>query len=131
MAKIRVLLVDDHALIRAGIRLCLEAMNNVDVIAEAGDGRSALELIRKHRPDLVMMDISMPLLNGVETMLRIREEFPKQAVIICSSHTDETHVLSALRAGASGYLLKNSPVADLQKAVRTVAEGETFLSPEI
>ncbi|PTY01644.1 DNA-binding response regulator [Verrucomicrobia bacterium LW23] len=128
---LRVLLVDDHVLIRAGIRMCLEAMGTVEVVAEASDGRQALDIVRKERPDLVMMDITMPLLNGVDATTRLRQEHPGLRIIIFSSHSDEVHVLSALRAGAGGYLLKNAPVADLQTAVRLVAAGETFLSPEI
>ena len=113
--------------------MCLEAMKEVEVIGEASDGHEALKFLQqqKQKPDLVLMDISMPSLNGVETTTRLKTEFPSVRVIIFSSHSDEAHVLSALRAGAGGYLLKNAPLEDLQKAVRTVAAGETFLSPEI
>lgn len=125
------MLVDDHVLMRAGIRLCLQSLPDVEVVGEAGDGHQALAMLPKLLPDVVIMDIGMPSLNGIETTVRIKAESPAVRVIICSSHSEEEKVLSALHAGADGYLLKNAPMEDLQRAVMMVAAGETFLSPNI
>ena len=100
----RVLLADDHTLVRAGIRSLLESLDNVDVVAESGDGREALELIIKHRPDVALLDISMPGLSGLEVAARTRKDSPRTRVVMLSMHADRTHVTQALRAGASGYL---------------------------
>jgi len=131
MKTARVLLVDDHALIRAGIRSLLEKMNSIEVVGEAGDGREALDLTKKHLPDVVLMDIAIPGLNGLETLARVSKEHSTVKVIILSMHANEEYVLRALRAGACGYLLKDAAVAELELALRAVTRGETYLSPRI
>jgi DNA-binding NarL/FixJ family response regulator len=131
MNATRLLLADDHALVRAGIRSLLEKMTGVEVVAEASDGREALELIKKKLPDLVLMDIAMPGLNGLEALARTTKEFTAMKVIILSMHANEEYALQALRAGACGYLLKDGAVAELELALRVVARGETYLSPRI
>ena len=128
---IRVLLADDHTLVRAGIRSLLENMEGIEVIAEAGDGREALRLVRTHRPDVVLMDIAMPGLNGLEAAARIAKKFPNVRVIILSMHVNEEYVLQALRAGAAGYMVKGADAAELEIAIRAVARGETYLSPMV
>jgi DNA-binding NarL/FixJ family response regulator len=127
----RVLLADDHALVRAGIRSLLEKMTGIEVVAEAGDGREALELIKKQLPNVVLMDIAIPELNGLEALARTTKEFSSIKVIILSMHANEEYVLQALRAGASGYLLKDAAVAELELALGAVTRGETYLSPRI
>jgi DNA-binding NarL/FixJ family response regulator len=131
MKPIRVLLADDHALVRAGIRALLASLEGVKVVGEAGDGRQALSLVQANRPDLVLMDISMPELNGLDAVAKISRDFPRVRVIILSMHTNEEYVLQALRAGAAGYLLKDAGIAELELAVRAVARGETYLSPPV
>ena len=131
MKPIRVLLADDHTLVRAGIRSLLENMEGIEVIAEAGDGREALRLVRTHRPDVVLMDIAMPGLNGLEAAARIAKKFPNVRVIILSMHVNEEYVLQALRAGAAGYMVKGADAAELEIAIRAVARGETYLSPMV
>jgi DNA-binding NarL/FixJ family response regulator len=131
MKPIRVLLADDHALVRAGFRALLQSLPDMEVVAEAGDGREALRLIKLHQPDVVLMDIGMPGLNGLEAAARIAEEAPQIRVIILSMHATEEYVLRALRAGAAGYLLKDAGTAELDLAVRAVMRGETYLSPAV
>jgi DNA-binding NarL/FixJ family response regulator len=131
MKVIRVLLVDDHTLVRAGVRALLQKMEGVQVVDEAGNGREGLEKAAQLRPDVVLMDISMAELNGVEAAARIAREQPHTRVIMLSAHATEEYVVKALRAGASGYLLKNAVAAELEKAIKHVAEGETYLSPAI
>ena len=131
MKPIRVLLADDHTLVRAGIRSLLENMEGIEVIAEAGDGREALRLVRTHRPDVVLMDIAMPGLNGLEAAARIAKKCPNVRVIILSMHVNEEYVLQALRAGAAGYMVKGADAAELEIAIRAVARGETYLSPMV
>lgn len=130
MSVIRVLIADDHSLVRAGFRALLESQN-IEVVAEAGDGREAIELTGKHHPHIVLMDIGMPGLNGVEAAARISKEFPFARVLILSMHANEEYVLQALRAGATGYLLKDSGKQELVLAVKSVMEGKTYLSPEV
>lgn len=127
----RVLLADDHTLVRAGIRSLLESIDGVEVVAESGDGREALELLAKHRPDVALLDISMPGLNGLEVAKRIERESPKTKVIILSMHADPSYVNQALRAGVSGYLLKGAAVSELPLALRAVMGGETYLTPKV
>jgi DNA-binding NarL/FixJ family response regulator len=129
--RLRLLLVDDHALVRAGIRSLLEKMPEVEVIAEAGDGRTALDLAREHRPDVVLMDLAMSELNGLEATARLKKDLPTTHVIILSMHTNEEYVVQALRAGAAGYLVKDAAATELQVALRTVLRGEQYLSPSI
>ena len=131
MSTIRVLLADDHVLVRAGIRALLDSLGGIQVIAEASDGREALRLIETQPPDVVMMDIAMSGLNGLEAAARIRKEFPNVRVIILSMHANEEYVMQALRAGAAGYLLKDAAITELELAVRAVARGETYLSPTV
>jgi DNA-binding NarL/FixJ family response regulator len=128
---IRVLLTEDHWLVRASLKSLLADFAGVEVVAEAGDGREALELVAKHRPTLVLMDISMPGLNGLEATRRIVKEHADVRVVVLSMHTSEDYVLQALRAGASGYVLKGSAPRELELAIDAVARGEIFLSPQI
>jgi DNA-binding NarL/FixJ family response regulator len=127
----RILLADDHALFRAGMRSLLRVLPDVEVVAEAGNGREAVELARQHHPDLVVMDISMKELNGLDATLRIKTETPGIQVIILSMHDSEDFVARALRAGASGYLLKDSAEPELELALNAVLRGETYLSPRV
>jgi DNA-binding NarL/FixJ family response regulator len=128
---IRVLLADDHALVRAGLRKLLESLSGVEVVAEAGDGREALALVASKNPDLVLLDITMPGLNGLEAAERIGREHPGTRVILLSMHASEEHVLRALRAGAAGYLPKDAPLGELELAINAVRKGETYLSPAV
>jgi DNA-binding NarL/FixJ family response regulator len=131
MNPIRVLIADDHALVRAGIRLLLESLPGIKVVAEADEGRQALQLIATHHPDVVLMDIAMPELNGLEAAARITKEHPTVRIIILSMHANEEYVWQALRAGATGYLLKDAGTAELELAVKAVARGETYLTPVV
>jgi DNA-binding NarL/FixJ family response regulator len=131
MKPIRVLLAEDHTLVRAGLQALLRDVPEIQVVAEAGDGREALRLIEVHRPDVILMDITMPGLNGLETTARVVSKFPGVGVIILSMHADEEYVLRALHLGAVGYLLKDADVAELQQAITTVACGKTYLSPTV
>jgi DNA-binding NarL/FixJ family response regulator len=131
MKPICVLLAEDHALVRAGFRALLENLHGIQVVAEASDGREALRLIETHRPDVVLMDITMPGLNGLEAAGRVASEFPYVHVIILSMHANEEYVLQALRAGAAGYLLKDADTTELELAVTAVARGEMYLSPPV
>ena len=128
---VRVILADDHTLVRAGIRALLEKLPGVEVVGEAGDGREVLKLVKLHRPDVVLMDISMPGLNGLEAAVRMAKEFPDVRVIILSMHPNEEYVWRALKAGAAGYLLKKAATAELATALQHVALGEFYLSQEI
>jgi DNA-binding NarL/FixJ family response regulator len=129
--KIRVILADDHPIVRAGIRAELERVPGVEIVGEAGDGREALELVQSRRPELVFMDISMPGLNGLETTQRINRDFPHVRVVILSRHDNEHYFWHALRAGACGYLLKKAAVTELGTAIAQVMGGEIYLSSEI
>jgi DNA-binding NarL/FixJ family response regulator len=129
MKVIQVVLADDHALVRAGIRMLLQNIEGIEVIAEADDGHEALRLVEQRQPNVVILDIAMPGLNGLEVAARITKSFPQVRVIMLSMHGNEEYVLQALRAGATGYLLKGARTAELELAVRAVADGETYLSP--
>jgi len=131
MNPIRVLLTDDHALVRAGIRSLLQNVQGVEVVAESGDGRGALELVRTHHPDVVLMDVAMRGLNGLEATRQIAKQFPTVRVIILSMFANEEYVAGALRSGAAGYLLKNASPAELELALNAVARGETYLTPVV
>jgi len=131
MSPLRVLLVDDHVLVRAGIRTLLDQLPGVAVVAEASDGREALQLAAEHQPDLVILDVAMPVLNGIETTARLHRQFPAIRVLVLSMHSNEEYVQQALRAGAAGYLLKKSAVAELEAALRAVQAGRTYLSPAL
>jgi DNA-binding NarL/FixJ family response regulator len=128
---LKILLADNHTLVRAGIRALLEQIPDVTVVAEAGDGREALKLVDQHRPNLVLMDITMPVMNGLEATGRIVKEHPQTRVVMLSVHNDEEYVLQSLRAGAVGYLLKDAGRAELEMAVAAVARNETYLSPAV
>ncbi len=131
MRPIRVLLADDHDLFRAGVRALLHNLDGIEVVAEAGDGREALRLLERHRPDVVLMDLMMPNLNGLEATARIARDFPGVRVVVLSMNSAEEFVLAAVRAGASGYLVKNVRPTELELAVRAVARGETYLTPTV
>ncbi len=131
VAQIRIVLADDHTIIRSGLRLLLEQQPDFKVVAEANDGREAVQLISKHRPEVAVLDVGMPQLNGIEATRQIVAEGPETQVVILSMHSDEGYVLRALKAGARAYILKNSAEADLIRAVRSVAEGKSFFSPVI
>jgi len=128
---LRVLLAEDHTLVRAGLRTLLQGFDWVSVVGEASDGREALGLARALRPDMVLMDISMPGLNGLDATRQLKKELPETRVVILSMHSSEEHVMQALRAGAAGYLLKESAPLELELALRSAARGETYLSPPI
>jgi len=131
MSKIRVLLIDDHTLVRAGIRSLLETIDDVEVVAESGDGREALELISLHRPDLALLDIGMPGMNGIEVARQAGRASPRTKIVVLSMYDDKTHVTQAILAGVSGYLLKGAAVAELPMAVKAVMAGETYLTPKV
>ena len=131
MSTLRLLLADDHALVRAGMLALLSELPGVTVVAETGDGREALRLIRERKPDIALLDISMPGLNGLEVAARVAQEHPATRVIIVSMHGDDESVRRALVAGAAGYLLKNSDRSELELALNTVARGDTWLSPSL
>jgi len=128
---IRILLADDHVLVRASLKYLLEGFAGLEVVGEAKDGYETVKMVDAVRPDIVVMDISMPGLNGLEAARSITKEHPAARVVVLSMHSDETHVLQALRAGAAGYVLKESAPAELEAAIRAVARGESFLSPAI
>ncbi len=131
MGQIRILLADDHTIIRSGLRLLLEQQPDFKVVAEAADGREAVELVSKEHPEVAILDIGMPQLNGIEATQQIVSREPRTNVVILSMHSDEGYVLRALKAGARAYILKNSADADLIRAVRAVSEGKSFFSPVI
>ena len=131
MNPIRILLADDHHLVRAGIRALLNGLPGIEVVAETGDGREAIELVRTHQPNLVLMDITMDGMNGLDATALLLKEFPLLRVIILSMHANEEYVRQALQAGAAAYLLKDAATAELELAVRAVAQGQTYLSPVI
>jgi DNA-binding NarL/FixJ family response regulator len=131
MNPIRVLLVDDHTLVRAGFRALLESCDEIEVVGDAADGHDAIGAIERHRPHVVLMDVMMPGLNGLDCTARIAKEKPSLRVLILSMNATEEYVLQALRAGAAGYLLKNARPDELESAVKAVARGETYLSTAV
>jgi len=131
MATIRALLADDHALVRAGIRGLLEAVEGVSVVAEAGTGDEAVRLAIEQRPELVVLDIAMPGMSGLDAAVRIREALPDTRVLILSMHAGDDFVQRALRAGAAGYLMKDAAAVELELAVKAVMAGGTYLSPRV
>ncbi len=131
MKPVRILLADDHNLLREGLRLLLERQEGFEIVAEASDGREAVRLAGEHRPDVVVMDIAMPALNGIDATKRISETCAPAAVIILSMHDDESYIVRALNAGARGYLLKDSLKADLLAAINAVSQGHSYFSPKI
>lgn len=129
--KIRILLADDHTVVRRGLRLLLESQPEFSVVAEASDGKQAVDAAEASRPDVVVLDIAMPNLNGIEAAQRIIASVPGAAIVVLSMHSDEGYVLRALKAGAKGYLLKDAAEGDLIEAIKTVTRGKTFFSSEI
>ncbi len=129
--KIRIMLADDHAVVRHGFRMLLAAESDMEVIAEVSNGREALETGAQLMPDVCVMDVTMPELNGIEATRRLMQASPKTRVLALSMHKDAVYVREILRAGAKGYLLKDCSTSDLLRAVRLVAQGKGFLSPEV
>jgi DNA-binding NarL/FixJ family response regulator len=127
----RVLLAEDHTLVRAGIRSLLDSFNDIEVIAEAGNGREALKLVRNLEPDVVLMDISMPELNGMEATARITRQFPGVKVLMLSMHNDEEYVAQSLKAGARGYLVKEAATKELEAAISSLMRGEVYVSASV
>jgi two-component system, NarL family, response regulator NreC len=128
---IRIVLADDHALVRQGFRMILEAQPDMEIVGQAGNGREAVELAEKLHPDVVVMDVAMPELNGTEATRRLAASTPRTRVLALSMHKDSVYVREILRAGARGYLLKDSGDTDLVAAVRAVAKGEGYISPAV
>jgi DNA-binding NarL/FixJ family response regulator len=128
---VRVLLADDHKLVRAGFRAMLDSLGDVEIVGETGDGREALELIRQHRPDVALLDITMPSLTGLEVAARVANEMQNVRIIILSMHTTEDYIARAVRAGVSGYLLKNADPVELELALRAAVNGQMYMSPTV
>ena len=131
MALVKILLADDHTIVRHGLRRMLEERPDWQVVAEACDGREAVRLAEQHKPDVAIIDVAMPMLNGIETTRQLVRKVPGLKVLILSMHVDEVYVTQILKAGASGYLLKDSADTDLFHAVAAVAQGQSFFSPAI
>jgi DNA-binding NarL/FixJ family response regulator len=129
--RTRIVLADDHALVRQGIRSLLSSIADFEVVGEAADGREALRLIRVLAPDVALLDISMPELNGLDAAARALREWPRLKVIVLSMHAAELFVIEALRAGVNGYLLKHADLSELERAIRAVARGERYLAPAV
>jgi len=131
MSRIRILLADDHTVVRQGLRKVLEERPDWEVVAEAGDGREAVRLAEQHKPDVAILDVAMPLLNGIEATRQIARRVPTTRILVLSMHADEAYVTQICQAGAIGYLLKDSADVDLLQAVGEVAKGKSFFSPSI
>lgn len=131
MRPVRVVLCEDHTLVRAGISALLDSFPNVEVAGEASDGREGIALVKKNKPDIVLMDIAMPGLNGLQATARLKKDYPDLKVIVLSMYSNEEYVLQALRAGAAGYLLKEAATSELRLALESVINGDTYLSPAI
>jgi len=131
LPPIRILLADDHSILREGLRVLLDRQDEFAVVGDASNGREAVEMAEKHDPDVVIMDLAMPGLNGIEATRRIIARSPRTAVVILSMHSDESYILRSLKAGARGYLLKDSLKADLIDAVRAAVRGKSFFSPKV
>jgi two-component system, NarL family, response regulator NreC len=130
-ARLRIMIADDHPLVRSGLRFLLEREGEFHVIAEAANGYEAIDLAVLHKPDVILLDVGMPRLNGPDAALTISQKVPTARIVMVSMHSDEAYVLRALKAGARGYLLKASPESDVLAAVRAVAAGKTWFSPGI
>lgn len=128
---IRIILADDHTVMRSGLRLVLEEQKDFQVVGEAGDGREAVALVDALKPDVAVLDITMPNMNGIEAARQITAKQLGVSIIVLSMHSDEGYVLRALKAGARGYLLKESPEADFIQAIRAVSQGKAFFSPSV
>lgn len=129
--SIRVFLADDHAILRRGVRALLTQTGRYDVVGEASDGRETVDQVESLRPEVLVLDIAMPNLNGIEAARQISQKSPSTAIIFLSMHSDESYVLRALKAGARGYLLKDTAETDLMQAIDAVAAGKAFFSPEV
>lgn len=131
MSDLRLMIVEDHALVRAGMRALLQKINGIEVVADVGDGWEAVKAVQTYAPDLVLMDIAMPGLNGLDATSRIMKESSNTRVILLSMYANEEYLQQALQIGASGYLLKGADLAELELAIRTVERGETYLTPAV
>ena len=131
MTSVRVLLAEDHRLVRAGIHALLDRMAGVEVVGEVSDGMEALKVVEAIQPDLVLMDVAMPGLNGLEAASRISKQWPAVRIIMLSMHANEEYLRQALKAGAMGYLLKGADLVELEQAVRTVSGGASYLTPSV
>lgn len=131
MSLLRVVLADDHTLVRVGLKMLLESMPDIEVVGEASNGVCLIALVEQLQPDLVLMDIAMPMLNGLEATARLLQAWPALRVLILSMHQNEEYVRQALRHGASGYLLKDAAPAELELAISAIRNGETWLSPAL
>jgi RNA polymerase sigma factor (sigma-70 family) len=131
MSKIRILVADDHGIVRKGLRFLLDRQTDMEVVAEASDGREAVQLCQDLSPDVVIMDVAMPKLNGIEATTQIVKNNSKVSVVMLSMHADESYLIRVLSVGAKGYLLKDSAEADIVRAVQIVAKGRPFFSPQI
>jgi DNA-binding NarL/FixJ family response regulator len=131
MSRLRVMIVEDHALVRAGMRALLEKIDGIDVVSAVGDGWEAVKAVQTDAPDLVLMDIAMPELNGLDATSRIVKESPATRVILLSMHANEEYLQQALQSGALGYLLKGAELAELELAIKTVSRGESYLTPAV
>jgi DNA-binding NarL/FixJ family response regulator len=129
--RIKVLLADDHAIVREGVRLCLEGMGDIDVVGEAEDGHQAVRLVGQLAPDVAVLDVTMPRLNGIEALRQIRRDHPKTRVVMLSMHDNEAYVTQALQAGASGYVLKRTAATELAAAIRAANSGDVYLHPGV
>ena len=128
---IRVLLADDHTIVRQGVRMCLEAMGDIEVVAEAEDGQAAVQLTTQLKPDVAVVDLTMPRLNGVDAIRQIKRDVPATEVVVLSVHDSEAYVVQALRAGAAGYVLKRNAATELAAAIRAAHDGQAYLHPSI
>jgi len=131
MSALRILLADDHTMVRQGLRKVLEERPEWQVVAEAGDGHEAVRLAELHKPDVAVLDVAMPLLNGIEATRRIAKRVPHTRILVLSMYSDEAYVTQMMKAGAAGYLLKDSAGVDLLEAVQSVAEGKSYFSPAV
>jgi two-component system response regulator NreC len=131
MSRVRLLLADDHTMVRQGLRKVLESHEGWEVVAEASEGREAVRLAEEHKPDVAVIDVAMPLLNGIEATRQIAKRSPATRVLVLSMHADEAYVTQILKAGAAGYILKDSADVDLLQAVSAVSQGKSFFSPAI
>ncbi len=131
MAKIRVLIVDDHALLRDGIRALLALHDDIEVVGEAAEGREAIDKVRQFSPDVVLMDIAMPLMDGLEATRRIHKENPKAKVLILTQHDNREYMLSSIKAGVAGFVPKRAVASELVSAIRVVHQGDSYLYPSI
>jgi DNA-binding NarL/FixJ family response regulator len=128
---IRILAVDDHPIVRRGIAGLISIQADMVLVGEASDGREAIQLFRMHRPDVTLMDLQMPEMNGVDALIAIRNEFPKAKIIVLTTYKNDTHIVRALKAGAQGYLLKNTLHKELLESIRGIYAGKKALSPEV